>query len=347
MNLREDKHWSYGAFTFSVDARGQRPFMAYAPVQTDKTAEALQELRAELKAITGQRPPTAAELARVQTAEVLSLPGRWESADAVAGALAESVRYGLADDYWQHYAEGVRAVALPDVDRAARTWIRPGQQIFVVVGDRAVIEPGLRNSALPRSAPLTPMARPCRVFYGWYVAASAILIYFFTNGLGVFVPQNLAPRLMESFDASAAEIGIAYSITFGVTACIAPFAGALVDRVGVVRVMRAGLRCLPRRWRPIPSAARSSSSTHCTPGWASGSRYAACWSTSCCCSLVRAAPRARGRRPRLRLEPCRRGTSTRHLALGYGPCVRLALGVRRARRRILRTGAAAGIPAAA
>ena len=53
MNLREDKHWSYGAYTVLMDARGERPFFAYAPVQTDKTAEALQELRSELKAITG------------------------------------------------------------------------------------------------------------------------------------------------------------------------------------------------------------------------------------------------------------------------------------------------------
>ncbi|HEU0038130.1 MAG TPA: pitrilysin family protein, partial [Verrucomicrobiae bacterium] len=37
MNLREDKHWSYGAFTFLWSAQGQRPFIAYAPVQTDKT----------------------------------------------------------------------------------------------------------------------------------------------------------------------------------------------------------------------------------------------------------------------------------------------------------------------
>src|SRR6266704_5617350 len=39
MNLREGKHWSYGAFTFVWDARGQRPFIAYAPVQTDKTKD--------------------------------------------------------------------------------------------------------------------------------------------------------------------------------------------------------------------------------------------------------------------------------------------------------------------
>ena len=49
MNLREDKHWAYGAFTFFRDARGQRPFVAYAPVQTDKTKEAVVELDKELR----------------------------------------------------------------------------------------------------------------------------------------------------------------------------------------------------------------------------------------------------------------------------------------------------------
>jgi MFS family permease len=80
-----------------------------------------------------------------------------------------------------------------------------------------------------------------RPFYGWYVAGFSILIYFFTNGLSVFVPQNLAPRLMESFGASAAQIGRTSLVTFAVTACLAPFAGALVDRLGVLRVMRGGL----------------------------------------------------------------------------------------------------------
>ena len=51
MNLREDKHWVYGAYTFFRDARGQRPFVAYAPVQTDKTKEALVELDKELRGI--------------------------------------------------------------------------------------------------------------------------------------------------------------------------------------------------------------------------------------------------------------------------------------------------------
>lgn len=143
MNLREDKHWSYGAYSVLMDTRGERPFFAYAPVETEHTADALRELRAELAGMTGTRPATAAELERVQTTEVLSLPGRWETAGAVVAALGESVRFGLPADYWQHYAAGVRAVTVGDVDRVARADLRPGSQVFVVVGDRSRIEASL------------------------------------------------------------------------------------------------------------------------------------------------------------------------------------------------------------
>jgi len=143
MNLRENKHWSYGAYSTIVDARGPRPFLAWAPVQADKTAESLEEMRRELAGITGTRPVSGEELERVKKTEVLSLPGRWETAGAVANALAESVEFGLPDDYWKHYAASVRAVTLADVQRVAMAWLKPAETIYVVVGDRAKIEPGL------------------------------------------------------------------------------------------------------------------------------------------------------------------------------------------------------------
>ena len=55
MNLREDKHWSYGAGSFAFDARGQRPWLMYAPVQTDKTKESVQELLKEMRGVV-ERP---------------------------------------------------------------------------------------------------------------------------------------------------------------------------------------------------------------------------------------------------------------------------------------------------
>src|SRR5713226_16370 len=69
MNLREDKHWSYGARTLLWAARAQRPFLSLAPVQTDKTKESLVEMNKEFRGILGARPLTADELARIQANE--------------------------------------------------------------------------------------------------------------------------------------------------------------------------------------------------------------------------------------------------------------------------------------
>src|SRR6185503_19487833 len=74
MNLREDKHWAYGAGTFIRDARGPRPFIAYAPVQTDKTRESIVELQKELRDIGGARPAQPAELERAKASLTLTLP---------------------------------------------------------------------------------------------------------------------------------------------------------------------------------------------------------------------------------------------------------------------------------
>ena len=84
MNLREDKTWSYGADTEIVDTQAQRPFLALAPVQTDKTAEAMVEIKRELDDFVGARPPTAQEVATSKNGSTLTLPGRWETSRSVA-----------------------------------------------------------------------------------------------------------------------------------------------------------------------------------------------------------------------------------------------------------------------
>jgi zinc protease len=144
MNLREDKHWSYGAGSVFFDARGQRPFIAYAPVQADKTKESVAEVEKELKGIRGQRPLTADELRAAQSGLTLTLPGQWETSDAVLASLAELVRFGYDDRYFDTYAEKIRKVTLADAAQAAKR-IDPDRLVWVVVGDRAKIEAGLRE----------------------------------------------------------------------------------------------------------------------------------------------------------------------------------------------------------
>ncbi|MDP6437422.1 MAG: MFS transporter [Gammaproteobacteria bacterium] len=66
-------------------------------------------------------------------------------------------------------------------------------------------------------------------------------MYFFTNGMTIFVPPNLFPRLMEEFSLNAGEISRSMSITFLGSAFMAPLVGMLIDRYGVLRVIRIGL----------------------------------------------------------------------------------------------------------
>jgi len=145
MNLREAKHWSYGAFTLIWDARGQRPFIAYAPVQTDKTKESMIEVDRELRGILGPKPVTADELAKAQANLTLTLPGNWETMDAVQGSLEQLVTFGLDDHYYETYAQRVRALTIPDAAGAAQEAIRPDHLVWVVVGDRSKIEAGIRE----------------------------------------------------------------------------------------------------------------------------------------------------------------------------------------------------------
>jgi zinc protease len=151
MNLREDKHWSYGARSSLLDAKGPRLFYVSAPVQADKTRESVEEIRKELAGIRGDRPPTAAELGAAKDAMALALPGRWETINAVAGSVAEVLTFELGERYYDAYPGKVRALTAEEVARAAR-FIDPGQVVWVVVGDRSKVEAPL--AALGLGAPV-------------------------------------------------------------------------------------------------------------------------------------------------------------------------------------------------
>jgi len=145
MDLREDKHWSYGAQSVMIDARGQRPYLVFAPVQTDKTKESLAEIDKLMHGFLDGQPPTETELAKVQNTETLSLPGSRETMGEVANSIDTLVEYGLPDDYYEKYAGRVRALTLPEIEAAAKQVVRPDHLVWVVVGDRAKIEAGVRE----------------------------------------------------------------------------------------------------------------------------------------------------------------------------------------------------------
>jgi zinc protease len=145
MNLREDKHWSYGARSVLLATTAQRPFIGMAPVQTDKTKESLEEMVKEFKEVVGSRPPTEEELEKAKLRKVLGLPGSRETQNAIGASMRTILQGGLPDDYWDTYAGKVKALSTADLKDAARTLIDPDHLIWVIVGDRVKIEKSIRE----------------------------------------------------------------------------------------------------------------------------------------------------------------------------------------------------------
>ena len=144
MNLREEKHWSYGAGSSAPATLGQRPWGARAPVQIDKTAESMRELQKDIREFaSGAKPATPAEVARIRNIQTLSLPGAYETASAVLGTISGIVRYQRPDDYVFKRKAEIEAMTPAQVQQAAAT-LDPNTLTWVVVGDLKQTEKEVR-----------------------------------------------------------------------------------------------------------------------------------------------------------------------------------------------------------
>ena len=144
MNLRENKQWAYGSYSFLQGAKAQRPWLAFAAVQIDKTAESLVEMQREISEYaSGKTPATAAEVAKIQATEIRSLPGSYETAGSVIAAINGIVRFERPDDYVAQRRAKIEALT-PDAVQAAAGTLKPESLTWVVVGDLSKIEAGIR-----------------------------------------------------------------------------------------------------------------------------------------------------------------------------------------------------------
>jgi zinc protease len=160
MNLREDKGYTYGAYTVRLETRGQGLFGAFSQVRTDVTKESLAELAKELREIRGPRPVTEEELRRAQDNLTLSLPGQYESIAGIANKITDVVTYDLPEDYYSTYSDRVRGATADRLTALAKEKILPDRMIWVVVGDRTVVEEGIRDLKLGTIRYLDEDGRP-------------------------------------------------------------------------------------------------------------------------------------------------------------------------------------------
>ncbi|HEX2833402.1 MAG TPA: pitrilysin family protein [Thermoanaerobaculia bacterium] len=155
-NLRLDKHWSYGTTGFVNDTRNQRPFIVVAPVQTDKTKEAIVEVQKEIRGVAGERPITGEEYDSVMRSQVLRLPGSFDTLASLTNAAIRTLTLNRGDDYYQKYAANVQALTEADLLSAGKKIVHPDEVIWIIVGDLKKVEAGIRELNLGEIMQLDP-----------------------------------------------------------------------------------------------------------------------------------------------------------------------------------------------
>lgn len=144
MKLREEKGWAYGARSGISGGRGPQVFSASASVQADKTVESMTEMAKVLADIAGERPVDAEELSAARDDMSLGLTGAWANSAGVATYLLDQSHYGLPDDYYAGYPTKVAGITLDAVHAEAERLFDNKPLTWIVVGDLAKIEGGIR-----------------------------------------------------------------------------------------------------------------------------------------------------------------------------------------------------------
>ena len=144
MNLREDKHWSYGAYSRIMQTKGPGAFIAYSSVQTDKTKESILEIQKELIQINDKKPIDPDEFKQEQISTILSLPMHWENIEGIMDFLVKTIEFNNDKDYAKNYAVMLQNLTLLSIQKAAARVIKPEQLIWLIIGDRTKIENGIK-----------------------------------------------------------------------------------------------------------------------------------------------------------------------------------------------------------
>lgn len=145
VDLRQTRQWSDGAFSGQIPMRFQQIFYAGAPVQVDKTAESIADIRSQIEGLVdGQPPLSEAEIDAAKQSEVRDLLGDNQTLDEIAGSIRTALTLDLPDDYYDRFVGRVESLTPGQLQNAAQRLINPQALTWVVVGDLSKIEAPVR-----------------------------------------------------------------------------------------------------------------------------------------------------------------------------------------------------------
>jgi zinc protease len=134
LNLREDKGYTYGAYSGFGGSKFRGTWVSSSEVRTDVTEGAMHEFMYELKRLRDEKV-SADELQNAKTAIIGSFALSLEQPNSLLQNIITQKLYGLPADYWDTYPQKVTAITAEDVQRVAQKYIDLGHLQVVAVGD--------------------------------------------------------------------------------------------------------------------------------------------------------------------------------------------------------------------
>lgn len=149
MELRENKHWSYGARGGYDWLEKAVPYVINAPVQADRTGDSIKAIQQQVGDFLSTRGVTDAELTREINGTTRELAGRFETSGAVLSAMQQNDLRRRPDNFYDTVTQKYRTMTVAQLDAAARAALDPKKFVWVVVGDARTVKPQLDSLGLP------------------------------------------------------------------------------------------------------------------------------------------------------------------------------------------------------
>lgn len=136
LNLREEKGYTYGAYSSLQTHKDAGAFIANAEVRSEVTADAIRAFQDEFRRIKNEQV-TDKELQEATRYLLGIFPLQNETASSIAVLALKQRLFGLGEDYWTRYVEKIKRVTPQDIREMAQKYIQEDRMLMVIVGDAA------------------------------------------------------------------------------------------------------------------------------------------------------------------------------------------------------------------